>query len=104
LYVALLLFFLLLFFFFFLCEKKARNREKKDEEEEAQAVRPNASSLVSKQHNAYCIHIQRYKTIGNDDDKKEKESQIARQRKRHFPKKQEIECRSSLADSAVSHH
>jgi hypothetical protein len=54
-----------------LCEKKARSVEKKDEEEEeVQAVRPNASSLLSKQHNAYCIHIQRYKIIEKDDDKK----------------------------------
>lgn len=60
------------FFFFFLCEKICkRDREKKNKKTKRKLCAL-TFSLVSKQHNAYCIHIQRYKTIENDDDKKKK--------------------------------
>lgn len=65
LYVALLL-------LLFLCEKICkRDREKKNKKTKRKLCAL-TFSLVSKQHNAYCIHIQRYKTIENDDDKKKK--------------------------------
>lgn len=86
-----------------------REREK---DEEAQAVRLNASSLVSKQHNAYNIHIQRYKTIANNADRKKKKNEILKQHKIDRERKDvfaslrndRTKCRSSLADSVVLHH
>lgn len=64
---------------FFLCEEKSKRHRRR-----ASCARALAFLLVSKQHNAYYIHIQRYKTIENDDDKKKRIPYSATERKTFF--------------------